>query len=285
MERKTASNWLARSLSGRSKPTRVLKTIFTPHRFNEIEFAAQHGLGQTILRNGETKHAARFIALFEDGDVVPEHGEIERGGKACGPCTGDCNFAAGRRKSARSECAPPWVRITVRLIHLVGDEAMHLAHVHDFIERLAAASVVARMLADAAGGCGQRVVEHDGFERVFEAAFLEEFKEARNVHAQRATVFAGRQRKLLADSGAAAMGEDVVLVLFAEVADSGEHRIGRGLAEAAERTFADHAAKFVEQCQDAPSFRRPLVIALRMRSALFEPDSARHALCRRIRNV
>ena len=96
---------------------------------------------------------------------------------------------------------------------------------------------------------GKRVVEDDGFECVFEAAFLEELKEARNVHAQRATVFAGREGKFLADAGAAAMGDDVVFVLLAEVANGGEHGIGRGLTEAAERALADHAAEFVEKVQ------------------------------------
>ena len=126
---------------------------------------------------------------------------------------------------------------------------MHLAHVHHFVEGLAAAAVVAGMLADAARGCGQRVVENHGLEGVFEAAFLVELEEARNVHAQRATVFARREREFLADAGAAAMSDDVVFVLFAEVADGGEHGVGRGLAEAAERTLADHAAQFVEQGQ------------------------------------
>ena len=76
-----------------------------------------------------------------------------------------------------------------------------------------------------------------------------ELEEARNVHAQRATVFAGRERQFLADAGAAAMRNDVVFVLIAEVAHGGEHGIGRGLAEAAERALADVAAEFVEQCQ------------------------------------
>ncbi len=144
----------------------------------------------------------------------------------------------------------------VGLIDLVGDEAMDLAHVDHFVEGLAAAAVVAGMLADAARGCGQRVVENHGLECVFEAAFLEELEEARNVHAQRATVFAGREGEFLADAGAAAMGDDVVFVLFAEVADGGEHGIGRGLAEAAERTLANHAAKLVEQRQVARRCRR-----------------------------
>ncbi len=69
---------------------------------NEIEFAAENGLGQPVLGNGEAQHAAGFAALFKDGDVVAEHGEIEGGGEAGGACAGDGDFAAGGRQA----CAP-----------------------------------------------------------------------------------------------------------------------------------------------------------------------------------
>src|ERR1035438_10913073 len=100
---------------------------------------------------------------------------------------------------------------------------MHLAHVHDLIEGLAAAPVVAGVLADPAGGGGQRIVHDDGLEGIFKPALLVKLKEARDVHAQRATVFARRESEFLADAGAAAMGYDVVLVFLAEVADGGEY--------------------------------------------------------------
>ena len=148
----------------------------------------------------------------------------------------------------------------------------------DFVERLAAAAIVAGMLADAARGCGQRIVEDHGLESVFQPALLIKLEEARNVHAQRATVLAGREGQLLADAGAAAMRDDVVFVLLAEVAHGGEHGIGRRLAEPAERTLADHAAQLVEQVQVLARFRCPWVMAFRMRSALFEPHAAGHAL-------
>jgi hypothetical protein len=119
---------------------------------------------------------------------------------------------------------------------------VHFAHVYYFVEGLAATAVVARMLADSTGGCGQWIVENDGFKCVFEAAFLEKFEEARDVHAQRATVFAGREGEFLTDAGAATVSDDVIFVFFAEVTDGGEDWIRRGLAEAAERTFTDHAA-------------------------------------------
>src|SRR3954447_6394243 len=107
---------------------------------------------------------------------------------------------------------------------------MDLADVHYLIEGLAAAAALAGMLADAAGGGGQRVIEEDRFAGIFEAAFPEEFEESGNVHAQRATVLARRYGELLADAGQAAVRNDMVVVLLAEVADGGEYGIGGGLA-------------------------------------------------------
>src|SRR5689334_6308423 len=105
------------------------------------------------------------------------------------------------------------------------------------------------MLAYASGGRGQRIVENDGEERLFQISFLVELQEARDVHVQRAAVFAGRQRQLLADASGAAAGEDVVLELAAEMAQRGQHRIGRRLAQAAQRAVTNVAAQFVEKLQ------------------------------------
>ena len=41
----------------------------------------------------------------------------------------------------------------------------------------------------------------------------------------------------------------MVFILIAEVADGGEHGVGRGLAQRAERALADHAAELVEQAE------------------------------------
>src|ERR1035438_1152174 len=150
---------------------------------------------------------------------------------------------------------------------------MHLAHVHDPIEGLAAAPVVAGVLADPAGGGGQRIVHDDGLEGIFKPAFLVKLKEARDVHAQRATVFARRESEFLADTGAAAMSHDVVFILLAEVADGGEYRIGGGLPEAAERALADHPAQFIEEGHvigDSAAIRDGIEYAER----LVEPDPA-----------
>src|ERR1035438_4756622 len=150
---------------------------------------------------------------------------------------------------------------------------MHLPHVHDLIEGLAAAPVVAGVLADPAGGGGQRIVHDDGLEGIFKPAFLVKLEEARNVHAQRATVFARRESEFLADTGAAAMAHDVVFILLTEVANGGEHRIGGGLPEAAERTLADHSAQFIEEGHvigDSTPIRDGIEYAER----LVEPDPA-----------
>ena len=70
------------------------------HAFDEIEFAAQNGFGQPVLGNGEAQHAAGFAALFKDGDLVAEHGQVEGGGEAGGAGTGDGDLAAGGRELA-----------------------------------------------------------------------------------------------------------------------------------------------------------------------------------------
>ena len=62
---------------------------------------------------------------------------------------------------------------------------------------------------------------------------LIQLQEARNVHVQRATVLARRERQLRAHACLAAPGHDMILELVAEVAHGREHRIRRGLAQPA----------------------------------------------------
>ena len=256
MERKTASKLAGQFVERNIEADPGIEDHLHAHALDQIEFAAEHRLGQPVLGNGEAQHAARLAALFKDGHLVAQHGQIEGGGQAGGTCTGHGHLAACRLQLARQNALHHRLE-AVGLINLVGDEAVHLAHVHHFVEGLAAAAIVAGMLADPARGGGQGIVENHRLEGVFKAAFLVELEEARNVHAQRATVFAGRQRQLLADTGAAAVGHDVIFILLAEVADGGQHGIGRGLAKAAERTLADHAAELVEQCEVLARFHRP----------------------------
>ena len=121
------------------------------------------------------------------------------------------------------------------------------------------------------GGCRQRIVEDHRFERVLETALLVELQEARNVHVQRATVLARRERQLVAHSCLAASRNNVIFELLAEVPHRGEHGVGRGLSQTAERAVANVAAQFVQQSPDAASRAEPLVMRFRMRSALLSP--------------
>ena len=87
----------------------------------------------------------------------------------------------------------------------------------------------------------------------------------------------GATREILTDAGAAALRADVVLELVAEMAQRGQHRVRRGLAEPAQRGVADHPAQFVE-------FGQVLLAAFALGDAreraqrLVEADAARRAL-------
>jgi hypothetical protein len=111
------------------------------------------------------------------------------------------------------------------------------------------------MLANAASGRGQRVVENDGFERIFDAFFPAEFEESRNIHSQGTAVFARGERQLLADTCTTSVLEDVIFVFFAEVSNRGEDWIRRGLAQPAKRTLANHTGEFVQKCKIFPAAR------------------------------
>ena len=82
--------------------------------------------------------------------------------------------------------------------------------------------------------------------------------------------------------GPAAVRDDVVFVLLAEMAQGGEHRIGRRLAQAAQRALANHAAELIQHGQVVACAPRPSVTRFRMRSALFKSHAARHAFAARL---
>ena len=185
---------------------------------------------------------------------------------------------------ASSLCASDALHRFVEVVaqqNVVGDEAMHLAHVDRVVHRLAAAALVARMLADPAGRTGQRVVHDDGLERFLQPAFLVELQEARDVHVQRAAVLAGRQRQFGADAGHAAMGDDVVFELLAEVPHGGQHRVGRRLAQAAQRAVADVAAQLVQPLQVVHA-ARALGDAVQDAQTLVQSDAAGNAFAARL---
>ena len=110
MERKTASKLAGEIVERKIEADAGVEDELDAHAFDEVEFAAQNGLGQPVLGNGEAQHAAGFAALFEDGDVVAEHGEIEGRGEAGGTGAGHGNLAAGGRELARENAAGAWRR-------------------------------------------------------------------------------------------------------------------------------------------------------------------------------
>jgi len=150
---------------------------------DQIQFPAEDGLGQPVLRNGEAQHAAGLAALFEDGDVVAQHGQIEGSRETCRTGAGHGHLAARRREFTLANAVQHGLE-AVGLIDGVGQEAVDLAHIHHLVEGLATAAIVAGMLADAASRSGQGIVEDDGDECVFWPALLIKFEETRNVHPQ-----------------------------------------------------------------------------------------------------
>ena len=206
-----------------------------------------------------------------DGHAVAEEREVVRAGEAGGAGADDRDLAPGRLELALAAPARPSSSKRSDSSTWSAMSAVHVAHVDGLVHRGAAAAVVAGVLADAAGGGRQRVVEDHREEGVLEPALLVELQEARDVHVQRAGVLAGRERQVLAHAGAAALGPDVVLELVAEVPQGGEHRVRRALAEAAQRRVADHAAQLVERLEVLAAVAVPCVKRFRMRSALSRP--------------
>ena len=100
MEMKTASKLAGQIVERKIEADARVEDKLDADALDEIEFAAQDGLGQPVLGNGEAQHAAGFAALFKDGDVVAEHGEIEGRGEAGGAGAGHGNLAAGGREPA-----------------------------------------------------------------------------------------------------------------------------------------------------------------------------------------
>ena len=158
---------------------------------------------------------------------------------------------------------------------------MHLAHVHGLVDGLPPTAVVAGVLAHASGRSRQRVVEDDAEEGLLQPVLLVELQEARDVHVQRARVLAWAQGEVLADTGAATLGQHVVLELVPEVAQAGEHRVGRTLAQPAERHVAGHAAELVELVEVLQR-GRAVGEAVEHREGLVEAHAAGHALAARL---
>ena len=191
---------------------------------NDLDLAVEHGLGQAIFRQRVAQHAAGLGVGLEDGDLVAQQRQVEGGGQPGRAGADHRDLLAGGGQPLGDDVARHRVEL-VRQQDGIGDDPVNLTHVDRLVDRLAAAPVVARMLADAAGGSRQRIVHDDRFEGVGQAAFLVELQEARDVHVQRTAVLARRQGQILAHAGVAALRPDMVLELVAEMAQRGQDRV------------------------------------------------------------
>ena len=82
----------------------------------------------------------------------------------------------------------------------------------------------------------------------------------------------------LADARRAVLVADVRLVLVAEVAEGGQHRVGRGGAQRAERGLLHHHRPAPPAVSMSPSRPRPWQMSVRMSSICLEPFAAGRAL-------
>ena len=123
-------------------PTTVLKTNFTPRR---LESARSRGrstvLGQAVLGQGVAQHAAGLGVGFEDrdrrGPAAP--GRRRRSGRpGPRPTTATLRPVGGSLRGG--DLAPPRSSKASVSRTLVGDEAMHLAHVDRLVDGLRAGS-------------------------------------------------------------------------------------------------------------------------------------------------
>ena len=233
-------------------------------------------LGQAVLGQRVAQHAARRGPRVIAGHAVPEERQVVGAGETGGAGPDDGDLLPGRLHASLAHAFDHGLE-AVGQQHLVGDGAMDLAHVDGLVQGGAPAAVVAGVLADASRGGRQRVVQDDREEGVLQSVLLVELQEARDVHVQRAGVLARRERQVLAHAGPAALGQDVVLELVAVVPQAGEHRVGRALAQAAERHVTDHAAELVEG-QEIAVGGRALREAVQDAQRLVEAHTAWHAL-------
>ena len=220
----------------------LLQRDFRTHTYAEVELHAQpadevdlprqHPFGQPVFGDGVAQHAAGLGLAFENADFMAEQRQVEGARQARRTGAGHGDALPGGGHLAGGKAAGDGFEI-VGEQHRIGDEAVHFAHIDRGVGGLPAAAVVARVLADAAGGSRQGIIENHRFESVRHAALLHQIEEPRDVHMQRAAIFARRESQAVAHSGAAALGDHVVVKFVAEMAHAGEHRIGRTLSQPA----------------------------------------------------
>ena len=177
-------------------PTRVLKTNFTPSRSINSISRRSTGFRQAIFRKGEAQHAAGLRHGVEDGDVVSQQRQVERCGQARRSGAGDGDLAPGGLQLVRGDALH-------RIVRSGRDSRMESAMKRCTSRMLTASSTVWRRQRLSQGCWQTRPVEQgSGLSRMTDSnassrrSFFVELQEARDVHVQRATVLAGRQRQL-----------------------------------------------------------------------------------------
>ena len=137
MARKTASYWSSRSLSGDVGADRDVELELHAQALDQLDLAVEHGLGQAVLGQRVAQHAAGCrVAIRRPSRCGPAApGRTRRPGRSGRrppppPC---CPVGASFRAAMRSTSAVEAVRVVDR----VGDEAVHVAHVHRLVDRRA----------------------------------------------------------------------------------------------------------------------------------------------------
>ncbi len=128
----------------------------------------------------------------------------------------------------------------------IDHEALHRAYRHRRIHRLAPAALLARMRADARAYRREGIALHVAAQRVGAAACGHQGEVGRNVHFARTAVGTGGDEQWLAHPGRTALLAHVRQVFVAEILDRGEHRVRRGLAQAAQRAPLNRRAQRFE---------------------------------------
>ena len=103
-------NCSSSSLSEMSKPTRVLKTNFTPRRSISSISRRSTDLGRRYSGRAKRSMPPASGCDFVDRDVVAEQRQIEGRGEAGGAGAGNGDLAAGGRQLARRDALRPCVR-------------------------------------------------------------------------------------------------------------------------------------------------------------------------------
>ncbi len=247
MARNTASKRSSSSFSVMIDADPRVEHELHAQALDQLDLAAQHRLGQAIFRQRKAQHAAGFGQRIEHRDIVSQQRQIERGRQS--------GWARRRRWRSCGRCAPACAWQCAATAASKRSDSRTLSAMKRCTSRMFTASSIVWRRQRLSQGCWHtRPVEHgSGLSRMTDSnasssrLFLVELQEARNVHVQRTTVFARRQRQFRAHARLAALRHDVVFELLAEVPHGGQHRIRRRLSQPAQRAVADVAAQLVQR--------------------------------------